>query len=150
MCIHQSCWMQYRWRRCNHRLYISIHKHTYIYPIVLSTLCWVKFSGMTHNRQSLYLEPRYTSILTSSLASTSAPFPNKCDTTLSCPSKAAQWRAVFPTYKKYIQIWKALTGFISTGRQNMSIMGMHLWKSKLKDFENVPPTVWFRNNHTPM
>jgi hypothetical protein len=59
--------------------------------------------------------PTNISILTSSLASTSAPFSNKFATISPRPFPAAQKRAVCPCYKKNVKILiKALIGFIST------------------------------------
>jgi hypothetical protein len=58
--------------------------------------------------------PTNISILTSSLASTFAPFSNKFATISPRPFLAAQRRAVCPNYKKNVKILKALIGFIST------------------------------------
>jgi hypothetical protein len=58
--------------------------------------------------------PTYISILTSSLASTSAPFSNKFATISPRPFLAAQRRGVSPSYKKNVKILKTLIDFIST------------------------------------
>ena len=81
--------------------YICTDIHTSILYIVLFILGWVKFSGTTHNRASLYMTRTYTYPwhLTSSLAFTSAPFANKCAATSTSPFSAAKIRAVLPNYK---------------------------------------------------
>jgi hypothetical protein len=69
---------------------------------------------VTHNRPSPYMGPTNISILTSSLASTCAPFSNKFAAISSYEFLAAQRRAVCLCYKKNDKILKALIGFIST------------------------------------
>jgi hypothetical protein len=69
---------------------------------------------VTHNRPSLYKGLTYISILTLSLASTSAPFSNKFAAISPYEFLAAQRRAVCLCYKNNVKILKGLIGFIAT------------------------------------